>query len=392
MAEQTFVETSKPLSAQEIKQFATTAGPCITILLPAEAPGGAKRSLSQRIEKAVEKAEQQLVHRGMEHADARKLLAPILDVMQIIDPEETPGESIAIFRSNEELRHYRIQQPVDEAVVVGDNFYIRPFFGMLDGEKVFYLLALSQKDIRLLKCTEHTSEEVDLAGRIPHSLHEYMGTAKPDHVLDNRVSAGPSNGSGAKGVMFGTNTDREARDEYLSNFYKAVDRGLMDLIRNDKIPMVLCGVEYELPLYRSVNSYPHLVEEAVHGAPNGLKGGEMHARALQCLEAEREKEVATVLGQHDKQTGELARAGLKEIVKAAWDGRVGHLLVAERARAAGNLDEATHEVKAHGQPQDGDEDLINVAVMQTITHGGRVWVLPQTRMPENRPLAAVMRY
>jgi len=39
-----------------------------------------------------------------------------------------------------------------------------------------------------------------------------------------------------------------------------------------------------------------------------------------------------------------------------------------------------------------DEDLLNAAALQTIVHGGQVFVVPQSKMEENRPMAAIMRY
>jgi Bacterial archaeo-eukaryotic release factor family 7 len=73
---------------------------------------------------------------------------------------------------------------------------------------------------------------------------------------------------------------KEDKDEYLAHFYKQIDRGLNEILRGKTEPVVPVGVEYELALYRSVNTYPHLAEEVVHGAPNSLKAGEMHALSM----------------------------------------------------------------------------------------------------------------
>src|SRR5450755_4230859 len=111
-----------------------------------------------------------------------------------------------------------------------------------------------------------------------------MGTAQPDHTLENRSSAGPSVG-GSKGVLFGTGTGKEDRDEYLLHFYQEVSKGISDLLKGqEKKPLVVCGVEYELAVYSRVNTWVNTCPEGVRGAPNGLKGGEMHARALHCLD------------------------------------------------------------------------------------------------------------
>jgi hypothetical protein len=83
---------------------------------------------------------------------------------------------------------------------------------------------------------------------------------------------------------------------------------------------------------------------------------------------------------------------LKEIVKAAYDGRVLHLFVARGAKEMGNFDEATHRVRTHAEERPGDEDLINAAAAQTINHAGNVFVLPRNKVPHGSQIAAVMRY
>src|SRR5580704_11922114 len=96
----------------------------------------------------------------------------------------------------------------------------------------------------------------------------WMNMRVPDHVLDHRSSAGPSVGS-MKGVLFGTSSDRDREDEYLSHFFKEVDKGMHTILRNDTAPLVLMGVENEVAIYRRVSTYPRLLEKAIHGSADG---------------------------------------------------------------------------------------------------------------------------
>src|SRR5919201_797075 len=103
--------------------------------------------------------------------------------------------------------------------------------------------------------------------------------------------------------MFSTSTERETKDEYLANFYKQIDRGLNEILRGKMEPVVLAGVEYELAIYRSLSTYLHLVEEAVQGAPNSLKAGGMHARALDTMLRKYEKKVDDALAEYNHKVG-----------------------------------------------------------------------------------------
>jgi hypothetical protein len=191
--------------------------------------------------------------------------------------------------------------------------------------------------------------------------------------------------------MFSTSTDKEDKDEYLAHFYKQIDRGLNELMRGKTEPVVPVAVEYELALYRSLNTYSHLVKE-VQGAPNSLKAGEMHARALDAIARQYEKSVDDALAEYNHKVGGGASNRLKDIVPAAHDGRVLTLLVSDSAEIPGSFDETTYKVKGRESGTSEDEDLINDAVVQTILHAGHVFVVPNRKMPNGAPLSAIFRF
>jgi hypothetical protein len=223
------------------------------------------------------------------------------------------------------------------------------------------------------------------------SFDAFMNSVKPDHVTDNRASPGPGAGS-SKGIMFSTSTERETKDQYLAHFYKQVDRGLNEILRGKMEPVVLAGVEYELAIYRSLSTYLHLVEEAVQGAPNSLKAGGMHARALDTMLRKYEKKVDDALAEYNHKVGGGASNRLKDIVPAAHDGRVLTLLVSDSLETTGTFDEATHTVKGRQTGTAEDEDLVNSAVVETILHAGQVLVVPNGKMPNGAPVSAIFRF
>jgi hypothetical protein len=195
-----------------------------------------------------------------------------------------------------------------------------------------------------------------------------------------------------KGVMFGTSADREADDERLSHFFKAIDKGVRTLLRDDPSPLVLAGVEYELALYRRINSHPHLFEKTVRGAPDGGSEQELHAHAREVVMQSFSEPLKRALADLVKR-GDVGRATLdmREAIKAAHEGRVSDLLLAEDAEFRGRWDQKTHKV--HAASEGGrSEDLLNAAALQTVLHGGQAFALSREDMPEHAPAAAVLRY
>ncbi len=391
--------------AVELKTLMGSTGPCLTVYMPlSNVP--ANQALKQNQlhwRECLKTIEPKLAAFGEE---GRTLVESASDWGGIAeaaglnnDPSdgagrkvgEGKGRSIAVFCSADEARICFLDAEVSERAEIGPHFYIRPLIAELTTSNSFFLLALSQGNTRLLRCTTRSSEEVPLPAETKTTWAEYMNTAKPDHDRNNMGSAGPSSGT-SKGIMQSTVTDREDWAEYMAHFFKQVDKGVGEVLRGRTEPLVLTAVEYEIPVYRSVNTYPHLCEETVHGAPDGLKGGDMHARALDALDRSYLQDIEKVLAEWNHKVGGRASSHLKDVVTAAHDGRVLTLLISDSQEKTGVFDEATNSVKGKETGTASDEDLVNAAAVQTILHAGRVMVVPQSKMPDGTALAAVFRY
>jgi hypothetical protein len=325
-------------------------------------------------------------------AQGRELLESVSDWEAVSQGTEAQGKSVAVFRSPELVQLAWIQENVPSRAVIGPHFYIRPLLPELMREKTFYILALSQKDVRLLRCTARTSEEVPLPQTVATSYDAYMDSVKPDHDSPYGAATGPAGGGGAKGMTTGTTQNRDNKDQYLAHFYTQVDRGVNECLRGKTEPVVLVGVEYEIAIYRAHNKYPHLAEESVEGAPNGLKSGDMHARALDAISRCYDTKIDGQLAEYNHKVGGGASNRLKEIIPAAHEGRVLTLLVSDSVETTGAFNESTYTVKGRETGTSEDEDLVNDAVVQTIVHAGQVFVVPNSKMPNGTPLAAIYRF
>ncbi len=378
------------LNLAEIKALCTAAPPCLTISMPVLGSPDQARQNPVRLRNLLNHARETLEGMKVNEGQIQTMLNAItLNGEELRAPEGRRG--LLIFRNASDVYRYMfVTEELQESAHVGDHFILKPLLPSLKGDRSFYILALSQKHIRLLRCTDHSSEEVALPPSMPKSLEEATQSDKPDHVLDNRSVAGQGN---AKGVLFGTSTDTEAHAEYLRHFFKSVDEGVQEALRDSPAPVVIAGVEYELSLYHEVSTMKNLLEEGVKGSPDGLKGGEMHKRALQLVQPWFDGQATKALEMYERFTGlGKATANLKEVVQAAHDGRVMHLFVTETAERMGTFQERSHKVKVHAEKQPGDEDLVNLAMIQTLLHSGEVHGLTRNKMPHGTSIAAVLRY
>jgi hypothetical protein len=88
----------------------------------------------------------------------------------------------------------------------------------------------------------------------------------------------------------------------------------------------------------------------------------------------------------------LASSYLRAIIPAAHAGRVDTLFIATGQRRWGSFDPSSGALALHEAAEPHDSELLDLAVIQTILHGGTVYALAPEQMPELAPLAAIFRY
>jgi hypothetical protein len=84
--------------------------------------------------------------------------------------------------------------------------------------------------------------------------------------------------------------------------------------------------------------------------------------------------------------------GIEGVVRAAYQGRIEVLLLTEDEAVWGSYDEAADEVATGARFAETGQDLLDAAAVRTLRHGGSVHVLPRGEMPEDVPVAAILRY
>jgi hypothetical protein len=365
-----------------LKLLAGARSPCITMIIQVPNP----LEVSTRLKNAIRTVKKELENTKTESVDT--LLEPLRELAATAETVGLWSKQMIVFRSPDVFRYFLLHGPVQEMQVVQERFQVRPLLSALTREQRFHLLGLSRRHIRLFHCTQHRVEEVNIHRVVPQNLRVWLNTRKPDHVLDNRANAGPSVGT-MKGVVFGTNTDREREDEYLAHFFKEVDKGINSLLRGDTAPLLLAGIEDEVTIYRRVSTHPRLLDKYVHGSPDALNDGELRRRAMGVVMGLCSEPLQKALADFEKQR-DRGRVSLEplHVIKSAWEGRVADLFMSETAEVTGKWNDEAHGVESGRF----GEDLLNAAALQTVLHGGRAFMLEVKDMPVPHDVAAVLRF
>ncbi|MCE7064548.1 hypothetical protein [Dyadobacter sp. CY326] len=94
----------------------------------------------------------------------------------------------------------------------------------------------------------------------------------------------------------------------------------------------------------------------------------------------------------DQTNTELTSSTAADVIEAAYYGRISHLFVEKGAHIWGSFEEMTSElILTNGENWD-DEDLLDMAVIKTLTNRGNVFLLDRDKMPVQSPIAAIFRF
>ncbi|NUP99109.1 MAG: hypothetical protein HUU35_04540 [Armatimonadetes bacterium] len=379
------------LTRSEIERLSSHAGEhLVSLYLPTRQTGiEAHQEDPIRLKNLLRWAEEQLGGRGLRPNQIDGVLEP---ARQLLDNDAFWADEVSLglalfLEAGQPMRLHRLPLPVRELAVVSHRFHLKPLVPLLSGDGRFFLLALSQNQVRLFEMSQYRCRE--LAGdELPGSLGEALWTDQNDEHSENRGGGSGSNAS-VNAVHSQGETGREKKKHDLERFCKKIDAGINELLAGQRTPLVLAGVEYVTSIYREVSHYQHLVEQIVEGNPDLLRPDELHARAWKIVEPlftrqRRDAEEQFGLYAHNGR----AATKLSQVLAAAHEGRVDTLWVACDKHIWGRFDPLTKEVNQ----QTHQEDLLDLAAVQTLLCSGRVYGVTADEVPGETYIAALLRY
>ena len=366
----------------------THRGLCVSIFMPMHRSGAETQQDPIRFKNLLREAEERLIARGLPAPQAKELLESAQKLLQGDLFRHHQSDGLAMFLSPGVFRTYLLPFVFKELVIVTDRFHIRPLLPLLSGDGRYYILALSQNKVRLLQGTHYSVNEVSLAD-VPKNLAETL--RDDDSWKDLRMHSAISGGQGTfSSVTHGSEVDSR---ENIKRYFRRIDKGLHELVRDERVPLVLAGVDYLHPIYKEVNTYPHLMEAGVGGNPERLSAKELHSQAWTVVRPYFQKAQQEAVDRYKEFAGsERASNRVRKIILAASHGQIELLFVVPDFQQWGTFDPSTDEIHLHKKEKTGDQDLLEFTAIQTLLNGGTVYAVETEKMPDTGSLAAVFRY
>ena len=253
---------------------------------------------------------------------------------------------------------------------------MKPLLRSVTFPQTAFVLALAEGSVRLLEVTpDLPTFEIEVPD-LPTDAASAAGKAS----ITDRSPSGRLQGS-------------EGRKTLVRSYARQVDHALRHVLVGQDLPLILAATEPIDAIFRSVNSYPHLVERSLEGSPEARTDAELGEAAREVLDgvyAEQLRELAELF---EQRTGAGRTAvEINDLARAATFGAVDTLFVDIDAKLPGSIDEESGAVTLDESEQPGDYGVIDEICRRVILSGGTVLAVRAGDVPEGGSATAILRY
>ena len=354
--------------------------PCLSIYLPTHRAGRAIKQDPIRFKNALSIADQHLKPFMERAPDREKFLSRASALLQEDAFWWHQDLGLAVFVADGQFSVFRCPRSFEELVLVSDRFHLKPLIPLLGHGGQYYLLALSQNSVRLYHGSEDGLRQIDQHD-IPTSLSDAVGYDWEQASLQFH-SAGQAGGT--PGAVHHGQSKAQDIDGEIKTFLHRVDAGVCKLLADSNAPLIVAAVERLYAAYTGLSKARCLVEQGIKGNPDHLDEQALHEKAWPLVEplmraprTQAERTVAQLLEAGDPRAHSDARI----VIPAACAGRVETLFIRQDAHLWGSFCGDDNTVTLTAPESAGAEDLLDLAAMETLAHGGSVYVAPADQMP-----------
>jgi release factor family 11 len=285
------------------------------------------------------------------------------------------ARSLAVFASPASLRTFRLPSRLTSVVEVADRFYVKPLLRAVTFPQAAFVLALAAGSVRLVEVSrEGPPFTVDVPD-LPADAASAVGKAS---IADRSPSARLQGSEGQK--------------VRLRQFARKVDQALRGVLTGLELPLILAATEPLESIYRSLNSYPHLVERGIAGNPDRASDADLAAAARTVLDEVYAAELSAIRDVFDVRFSHgRASTDVATVARTATYGAVDTLLVDIDEKLPGQVDEDSGAVTF------AEDDAVSYGVVDELARrvlltGGRVLAVRGDEVPGGGPVAAILRY
>jgi len=360
----------------------------VSIVLPTYQASRDVEQNAIRFKNLLRQTEQELIRKGMPQREAERQLTPLSALQGDNHFWQHQSAGLAVYLADGVQTIVKLHWSPDEFTMVADHYYVTPVAVDLAAHRQLTVLSLTWEQAQLESATR--TELVPVESELfPVAMREVVLAPDPEDQLQFRTQ---QTGSGGEAMFHGQGGGEAIIESDRRHFLTEVGKRVERLYGGRDVQLMLFATDEVTGHWQDVTGIEPL--KVISGSPASLNPQQRRERVLETMQTvgdqvpwEGQLNAAVASGKGTQEIGEL--------LTSAANGRVAQLLISPRAQIWGRWDASTQQTSlANESGSSGDKndtELINLAVIQTLSSGGEIIPLEDTWFDATR-LAAIYRY
>lgn len=297
-----------------------------------------------------------------------RFVAPIHNVIEDTHLLINLKGNIGVFRNEDTFRILSLPVNVEQTCVLATSFHVKPLLRWIQDDRDFLFIGINEASASLYQGNRSSFTLVD--------------TIIFSEVLKNSVN-------------LGSNLEKKRnRFNVLRNgeLIEWVNEWLFSLTKDSKPPLFLAGSKELTHSFLRESRYQNIRRRPVSLTFSQDNENEICSEIRSILKKDIKKDLEFALMEfYQAEDLNLANKNIFQIAKAAVNGRVKKLIIADGINIFGKIDKKSGDIHIHPTHLDHeDDDILDDLAQEVLAQGGEVIVAAREEIPKGRPILAIL--